>query len=354
MRSLTIATLWPPVLLVACVTTATPEPQVSSEPAAVLPEHHTEPEPALTPVPAIPSTALAARPLHEGRVLISVTAKPEWATMPITSVDRIDYHDTWTLEVGVNVDALSPELRESLGGPIDLYGPVGKLCTVTLDHLAIEVRVLPDDNDVSLDAERLWQLVESPSEDDEVLVLLVAGFAPDPRCDGALWARDARLPPPNVLHLAETDDTLALLAGESARILDSKEGRELADGYSEYARYAPSIRSWSSYLAEGTTGQVWFDNQNDARLIVVSLGDGMPVPCYPVPSYTAARPIEEEGPWPHPLWGRPAPRAVFDADLDGRYEMLFVRDWGALVDLELIGETLRMELSLPDESWLNC
>jgi hypothetical protein len=354
MRSWTIATLWPAVALAACVTagevtTATPTPtpdrQVSSDSAGVVPKRHTE------PVPVVPSTALAVKPLHEGRVLLSVEAKPEWAAMPVTSVEKIDYHETWTLEVGVNVDALSPELRESLGGPIDLYGPVGKLCTVTLDHLAIEARILPDDDDEPLDAERLWQLVESPGEDDEVLVLLVAGFAPDPRCAGALWARDARLPPPIVLHPAETDDTVALLAEERLRVLDSKYGRELADDYSKYVEYDLEARPWSTYIAE-STGQVWFD-QNDARLIVVSFGDGMAVPCFPVPSYTAARPIEEEGPWPYPLWGH-APRAVFDADLDGRYEMLFLRKWGALVDLDVISETLRMELSLPDESWLNC
>jgi hypothetical protein len=122
---------------------------------------------------------------------------------------------------------------------------------------------------------------------------------------------------------------------------------------SKYFEDDPDPRPWSAYVADGT-GQVWFDHQNEARLIVVSFGEGLPKPCFPVPSYTAARPIEEQGPWPYPLRGQPAPRAVFDADLDGRYEMLFLRKWGALVDLDVISETLRMELSLPDESWLNC
>jgi hypothetical protein len=272
--------------------------------------------------------------------------------MPVTSFEKIDYHETWTLEVGVNVDALPPELRQSLGGPIDLYGPAGKQCTVTLDDLAIEARILPDDDDDSLDAERLWQLVESPGEDDQVLVLLVAGFATDPRCAGALWARDARLPPPIVLHPVETDDTVALLSEERARVLDSKLGRELADDYSKYVEDDPNALPWSTYVAQAI-GQVWFDDHDDAQLIVVTFGEGLAVPCFPVPVYTAARPIDEEGPWPYPLW-RPTPRAVFDADLDGRYEMLIPLPWGGLVHLDLISETLRMQLSLPDESWLNC
>lgn len=48
------------------------------------------------------------------------------------------------------------------------------------------------------------------------------------------------------------------------------------------------------------------------------------------------------------------PSAVFDADLDGQYEMLFFRPWGSLVHMDLISETLSMVLSLPDDSSLNC
>lgn len=115
-------------------------------------------------MPEIPSTALAVRPLHEGRVLVSVEAKHEWAAMPILSVEQIDYHESWTLNVGVNVDALPFELRESLSGPVDLYGPAGKLCTVTLEQPTIEARVLPEDNNDSFDGKRLWQVIESQAK----------------------------------------------------------------------------------------------------------------------------------------------------------------------------------------------
>lgn len=346
------------MVLAACVTageattgTPPPERQASPDSAGVLPEPDTGPE--LTPGAEIPSTALAARPLHEGRVLVSVAAKLEWAAMPITSVEQIDYHETWTFEAGVNVADLPHELRASLGEAFDLYGVAGKLCTVRLDQLAIEAYVLPDDNEESLDIERLWQLVERPGEYDRVLLLLVAGFATNPRCDGALWAREARLPPPSVLVPADIDDEAAAwLAEERARVLGSEAGRELTKQYRAYAEDEPSAMPWSTY-SEGRS-QIWTDDQADPRLVVVAFGEGMSVPCFTVPGYAAARPIDEEGPWPYPLWGRPTPSAVFDADLDGRYEMLFLRAWGGLVHLELISETLHLELTVPEDSSYNC
>lgn len=351
MRSLSIAA---PVL-VACVSSgggSTPASAPAEREAATPASPESEVD-VSTVDPA--SAAMLAQPLHEGRVLLSVAARPEWATLPIRSFEQVDYHMTWKLEVGVDPESLPAELRDRLIGAVDLHGPAGKLCTVTLDAPVLQAHVLPADDDGLRDRAQAWAMIEQPGEDDQVLLLLLASFAANPDCEGALWARDARLPPPTVLRAdSQSEEARALIAEERASFLDSELGEELARNYAEYLDSDPHAPPWSE-VAEGR-GQVWIDGDGDAQLVVVSFAEGLSKPCFPAPNYASARPLgrEVEQPWPWPLRGHPRPVAVFDADLDGSYEMLFHRPWGGLVDIDLIGETLRLELSLPDQSWLNC
>lgn len=333
-------------------------PAVDASPPATV----VEPSPPTTPAD-LPEQA-SVRPLHQGRVLLELEAKPEWGTGPIQIVDINRYHETVQLDRSAKLDALPPEYHTYLAMSVDLYGPSARLCTVELDALVIEahmqyyVEFKDEDDDghpdeVELDGDALWQML--PEADQQVS--LVASFPADPRCDGALWARDSSLPPPSLLRAGDPSEHAPLLAEEHRRALESSSGKDLAARYRSYAsdpEYTEGASPWSE-ISEGRR-QVWVDEQGVARVVTMQFGSFSFAPCrWPGPAAGFVHQLGEGG-LPDRSTGLPAPAAVFDADLDGRYEALILEDGGDFDLVHVLSETkaLELHLMLPDNSWVWC
>jgi hypothetical protein len=202
------------------------------------------------------------------------------------------------------------------------------------------------------DAE-LWDFLLAANG--EQVVLLVASFAPDPTCEGALWARDASLPAPNVLVLGKEREHAALLKEEHRRALASEAGQKFERDYAAYAaepEFAEDADPWSR-VSKGQR-QVWVDQQGAAQLVSLEFGSHRFAPCrWQGPNFGVVRQLSMPD---QSINGAPAPVAVFDADLDGRYELLILEDGGdfTIIHIVSVTPTLGFTLTLPDNSHVWC
>ncbi|HVI03962.1 MAG TPA: hypothetical protein VM869_34960, partial [Enhygromyxa sp.] len=263
------------------------------------------------------------------------------------------------------LDALPPEVGAFVGMTVDLYGPAGRQCTVTLDTLTVEAHLEMahvDGDYVRPGAEALWESLATT--EDHASVLLVASFAADPRCAGALWARDASLPAPDVLAVGDPREHAAMLAEEHGKALATEAGQKFVHEYQEFVadpEFAEYAEPWAS--ASKGLRQVWIDQRGVPQLVILNFGDHSFSPCHwRGPSYGVARQVADDPASSEALSLQarvvyePAPVAVFDADLDGRYELLFLQPWGDLTFVEIVSlsDALQLELMLPDNSYVWC
>jgi hypothetical protein len=339
----------PPVVPVA--------PSASSEPS---PSQIVEAEPAATPPAADPA---AARPLHDGRIVVSGDADPNWATGPALLVEPNGYHEKWLIERELH--GTSTDLLRYAGMSLDLYGPGGRVCTAVIDKLTVEGHVAMEDvggHEAHPDAETLWKALSSGETTHSVLLI---GTFTSPPCEGAVWARDANLAAPVVLVPGDPDKHAALLVAEHRRVLASEPGKALAAKYAEYAddpdNYDPEFPednpSWARY-SEGRR-EVWVDEQGTPRVVSINFGSHEFSPChYQGPVYGVVRSLDGEGEdlFVGQIDHSPPPVAVFDADRDGRWELLIQRENGEFTAVYLQSENTRLDTSidLPDGSWVWC
>jgi hypothetical protein len=348
----TVATLGCRKPLADTATPAPPEPAPST----------VAPPPTPAPAPA-PVSHASARPLHDGRVLLSLDADPTWATGPASTIGSTTYHEKWQLESAVDLDALPPELRSFVGMTVDLYGPAGRLCTVVLDtpvleaHLQMEHLSEPENGSHYADPgpDALWRQLST----EDGAVLLVAGFRADPSCADALWARDAKLPPPIVLTPRDAAAHVSLLDAEVSRALATPAGKKFAASYNAYVaddEWDEAV-PWSVILDEAER-RVWVDEADVAQVVTLGFGSFAFSPCqWQGPAHAVVRQlglgVEIFDMVADSL---PSPAAVFDADLDGRFELLILQDNGEFQLVHVLSETpaLQMRMSLPDNSHVWC
>lgn len=316
-----------------------------------------EPEP--TVAPPRPADPTAARPLHAGRVLVSNAADPSWAEGPALFVEANRYHETWQIERNINSNVPADLLR-FLGMTVDLYGPSGRVCTVVLETLTLEAHVAMDGvggHEANPSAEELWNALSEPAEHE---LFLVASFQENSRCLDALWARDASLPAPELLVPGDAAEHGELLAAEHRRVLASEPGHAFADKYAKYAAdpdYAEDALPWST-VSEGRR-DVWVDGTGTPRVVSLDFGSHEYTPChFQGPAYSVVRSLAGEGEdlFIEAASASPPPVAVFDADLDGRWEMVVVKTNGDFELVYLRSETpaLQVGIDLPDHSWVWC
>jgi hypothetical protein len=342
----------PDIVIVKATTTPVHTPPVNVE---------AEAEPAPEPKPLSPTSA-AAKPLHAGRVLISAAAEPSWATGSVLLREANGYHERWRVERLADIDVLPPDLQRYSGMEVDLFAPEGRVCTVVLDSLTLEAHVAMEDvggHEAQPGAEALWKAL---SGDTSHAVLLVASFPKDPRCEGALWARDASLPEPVVLVPGDADEHGKLLAAEHRRVLESDAGKVLATEWQKYItdpEYADEDAVPWSTVSEGQR-DVWMDENGDARVVSINFGSHRFTPCHWLgPAHGVVRSLAGEGEdlFVTAAHYSPPPVAVFDADLDGRWELLWIHDNGDFNRVSLHSETRVLLMSgfdLPDHSWVWC
>jgi hypothetical protein len=336
----------------------------SEEPSPSSPSTIVETTPSVQP-PAADSAA--ARPLHEQRIVIDSNADPNWATGPDLIVESNGYHEKWLIERAFQTN--SPDLLRYAGMQVDLYGASGRVCTAVVEKLTIEAHVAMEDvggHKATPDPDTLWKALSPASEH---AVLLVGSFTTplheDPKCEGALWARDAKLPPPVMLVRGDPKHHAALLAAEHRRVLASEPGKALAAEYAKFAddpdNYDPEFPEDDPSWARYSVGQreVWVDEHGTPRVVSINFGSHDFTPCrYEGPVYGVVRSLDGAGEdlFVEQVERAPPPIAVFDADDDGRWELLIQRENGDFTSVRLHSESPRLEASidLPDHSWVWC
>lgn len=259
------------------------------------------------------------------------------------------------------------------GRSFDVYGPDGKVCTARLGELSV---LAQHDGPSLFDVfhgsheEQEWdpeQGDEDPYEaferevhsDKEIRAKvwaaldpeanrpwLVAPLVSDTSCAGGLWARDAELPAPNLLHLADASTSIT-----AQRLAAFESSAELADTKARYAEWErelsedqrESLPTWDAIAAEHPAiVREWHDASGTARVVELEFGEA-PEGCgdYGDTSITAVDLVTNGG------FERTShstgPLAMFDADLDGQYELLYQSSLVSETDA-LQGHTSRFEV----------
>lgn len=330
----------------AAIAESDPEP----DPALV---ETTPSEPAVDPTPEIvaadPADRLRFAFVNDAGIVLSTTADRAWGTGTLR-----DHAGPGEFRAAKRADlAKVPASHlDQRGRTFDIYGADGKVCTARIGELSIlmqhdgpslfevfhgsmdGIEWDPEAADESpfeaFDREthsareirsKVWTLAHADTHE----AWLVAGLVSDTSCEGGLWARDADLPEPTVLHRAPSPEVTAkrLAAFESSEVLAEKKSaydawRDEVEDEEERRR----ISTWEE-LAKATPAKVqaWDDARGMTRMVELEFGeepegcgDGGDTSITSVDMVVDGRfeSIERSV----------APLAVFDADLDGNFELL--------------------------------
>lgn len=237
------------------------------------------------------------------------------------------------------------------GRTFDLYGADGKVCVARLGELRVVGQydgwslggVLGDEwRDQDPAAASKAEIREGLWRRDDLW--LVAEIESSDSCKGALWARDAELPPPTILR-----QSYAPTEASEARLVEFRQSDDLAvteRNYRDaYAELEPEQReyypTWETLVAEHDASTwSWIDPHGRPLLVGLEFGrepEGCGDPLYS--KLTALDHVRGEQFVPVPYGHTPA--AVFDADHDGRLELLYSGDDGHwLASASLDGQAL--------------
>ena len=236
--------------------------------------------------------------------------------------------------------AVPQALWAQRGRSFDLYGASGKLCTVRLGDYAVLAQhdgpslydLIHGEDGTDWDAfdeeavtpRQIRRAVWERAADTKPW--LVAEIVGGPECEGALWARDASLPPPVILHPVDEGEPVL-----EARLAAHAESEVLAEREAEYRHFLAERPAdergfsgdWNTVAAESpATARAWLDAEGTPRLVELefgadesSCGEGMD---YSIRSIDVVNP---DGGF-EPYAGSVGALAIFDADLDGEWELL--------------------------------
>src|SRR5690606_34936318 len=242
------------------------------------------------------------------------------------------------------------------GRMFDLYGPDGKVCTARLGELRVVAQYDGWSLGGVLGEEWYDQDPEGASKaqiraglwrrDD---LWLVAEVESSGSCRGALWARDAELPPPTILRR-----TFAANHASEARAAEFRQSEGLAEtgrnSRTDYAQLDQEAReyypTWETLIEEGPTFWSWIDPHGSPRLVGLEFGRE-PEGCGDSPYSRLTALDHVRGDEFVPVAHAHFPDAVFDVDHDGRLELLYSGDDGPW----LMSATLDVQ-ALVEQDWM--
>lgn len=327
----------PEPVVLECPAASADQPELA-QPPREQPPRAIEPE--VVPEPVVINEAPKPKALAEflfvtdAGVVLSTEAEQSWGAGKLFEPKGLA---TYRAAKRADPNAIPSQLWSMRGRTFDLYGPEGRVCTARLGELRVIAQydgwglggVLgeewfdrdPTEATKQQIREGLWQL------DDHLW--LVAEIESIDDCEGALWARDAELPPAKLLRRSEVPNhaTAARLA-----LFESEELVELERSYrAEYAATDEFIRkhypSWEQLLAEyGSKAWSWVDEHGRPHLVGLEFGRP-PEPCDPLFSRVTALDLVH-GPDFVAIPFDHSPAAVFDVDFDGQWERLYSH-WGS-------------------------
>ncbi len=328
---------------------AEPEVPLPPSPDSVAPS---EAEP--TPSPSAPTTDLGDRLqfafVNEAGIVLDTDARRGWGRGRL-----VDHAGPGQFRAAKRADvAKLPESHVlQRGRSFDVYGPAGKVCTARLGELAVLAQhdgpSLFELYNGSMD-DVVWTPADGGENDYDAFgrevhpdqeiranvwaslgvdgnrAWLVAPLVSDTSCEGGLWARDAERPPPKLLHRA-TSPT----AATAARIATFHGSSELAETRSRYEQWRDgqadgvreSVPAWREHAREHAAKvQEWSDANGATRMVELEFGRAGEGCGDPSATEMSRLDFVVDGAFESTCLGT-GPLAAFDADLDGRYELLY-------------------------------
>ncbi|MFV8753847.1 hypothetical protein ACNOYE_25155 [Nannocystaceae bacterium ST9] len=314
--------------------------QPASMPASVEPLVTVEPSPAVVePAPTIAAASepgFTARPfmfVSGEQVILHVDAPAEWGHGELFEPRGEARHRAGK---AVDLERLPGDLAARIGESIDLYGPAGKLCTVAIERLTLVAQY----DGWSVDGV-FEQAVELDDEGELIGVTatelreglwktqskwLIGELAHDSKCEGATWARDLALPAPTILTESATSTPTTRKRVRALR--RSAELAALKSGYETYrAELGEDVSEWEPewdvIAAEHPArAHAWNDANGQAHVIELRFGTEGFQGCGGYDVQLERVELLEGGEYVESEWAAD-PIAVFDADLDGRFELLY-------------------------------
>ncbi|MCH9683375.1 MAG: hypothetical protein K0V04_18205 [Deltaproteobacteria bacterium] len=358
-----------------------PPPPAAVEPTPVVeeePEPVVEPDPDPEPEPE-PSDRIAFAFVNEAGIVLSTEAPASWGT------GRLRKHagpGQFRAAKRANSKQVPQSLWTQRGRTFDLYGAAGKVCTVRVGALSVIAQhegpslydlFVPDGewleeaDPADVDRVPYEQFDESSKTPRDIRrkvwsylgkdesAWLVAEPLDDDSCKGAVWARDAQLPAPAVLHPSDepsassqqfidrfsASDELAELRA-SHEEWKSESGNEVMADYDDWeaiaTRSPATVRSWLDVDDTPQRMELNFGEPGEG------CGDGF---------YSEIERVDAmvDGEWTSTDSSTGA-LAIFDADLDGKWETLHGNDDGT--PMWLTSPTLEQSWSLPEQFYCPC
>jgi len=342
-------------LVIRCEQPEPSEPAAAPEPAPAPEPEELAPEPAPEPAPVeLASFVLVA----DVGLVLSTDAQRSWGTGRLFEPEGTA---TFRAAKRGEPSTIPAEHLAQLGRTFDLFGADGKVCTVGLGELRVVAQydgdtlggVLGDDWEARDSASAspaqiragLWQ------RDDLWLVATFESNAGDANegCEGALWARDAVLPPPVILR--RSAEPTAASATRLANFAQSEQRAKLERDYREtHARllaedpeHAKYNDDWDTMAAEHpATAWSWLDGDGQPALVGLSFGRSSDACGDPYEAeYTALEHVEGEA---FVASGeRPEPVTIIDADLDGQFEFFYTEYHHRRIESATLGRSLTVE-----------
>ncbi|MCA9706375.1 MAG: hypothetical protein KDK70_11045 [Myxococcales bacterium] len=351
--------------------TVEPEPEPGVE---LKPESEPEPESAEIAPMTQAFTPLPFAFVTKAGLLLSTDAQPSWGKGRLRA-----HRGPGEFRAAKRADAAAiPEaLWAQRGRTFDLYDAEGKVCTARLGELSIlaqhdgpslfdlyhgSMEDYDEDEYETFDRQdhppaeiraKVWAHASTPDYESAWLVAEVVG---DGSCQGALWARDSALPPPALLQ--PRDEPSQLSARRLAAHDASPELAAMKTAYDQWrtelgAPEGTHYEPWETLAREHpATVRTWHDERGAAVLTELRFGK---------PSeYCSSDPATMLTSLDRVVDGRFEatehaidPIAVFDADLDGQYELLYRNaDDGEVADL--VSETLAQRWDVDEVFYCPC
>lgn len=317
-----------------------PEREVEPEPTE--PELEPEPE-AAEPTPPEPATPdlhgrLAFAFVNEAGLILSTEAIRAWST------GRVRAHPgpgLYRAAKRANGKTIPDELWAHRGRTFDLYGADGKVCTARVGAMSVlaqhngpslyEMYYGADyDDETEYDefeaahpsAKEIRRKVWSSASDDTLW--LAAKLISDEDCQGALWARDEALPLPTVLR--RTTDVSEpggrRLAEHHASDALAEVKAHYIEWYRELGEFRAQYDPWDTLVKRHPATVASWLEADIVRLVELEFGeepegcgdgDDTRITSLDLVVGTAFEPLDRGS----------NPKAVFDSDLDGKFELLY-------------------------------
>lgn len=281
-------------------------------------------------------------------VVLSNAGDPAWGVGPLLELMPGTVAE-FSVARQIGPELLPPELAQHHGRTLALYASDGERCTSSMGELLLVAQYGWGTEGLDLpswDEQAQAPIEHSPEQIAQAVwttqpLWLVAPLEHD--CD-ALWARDAALPEPELLHVSDATNPVVDAYAQAFRasaIIPDMRAR-----YESESAGDPTADPWSTRMAQtAPLVSSWLDARDQVRFVELEYGFDDSVCGYGFDTEHRAFTQVVEGREFIDLERFPDALAIFDLERDGKYEMIFPGEpFSEQWSLELVSDTLQTSL----------